>query len=135
SGTAEDDRPATALLDNFEAADVLVLRFASDTPLQPVTWEHALQQVWIPAWEKQMQYQRDALRGMTMVNLPEQLRSAALARRLRNPEGRLLDLAERDDMARGVAACALSLVLLRQGWTFHLSPGRAYCEKDGQTLV
>src|SRR5215472_9645169 len=72
---AGDARPATDLVDNLQMADISTLGAAAESgrPLQPVTWDRTLDQVWIPSWQSQIEAQPEALRGMTVGDLGEQL--------------------------------------------------------------
>jgi heat shock protein HtpX len=133
AGVAEDNRPATDLVDNPDLADISLLR--SGTPgLQPVSWDRALQQVWVPNWQAQVTQQQQALPGMVARDLGQQLVSGELGRRLKANPGVWPTNEERAAMARGLASSALALALNRAGWTFHTLPGEAYCEKDGHRL-
>jgi heat shock protein HtpX len=133
-GVAEDNRLASDLLDNFDSTDTSLFLPLVDHPLKPVAWEDVLGEIWIPGWRRQVASQRDALGDMVVPELLIQLREGHLDRRLRNPEGFLLDQEQRADMAAGVAGCALALALSADGWTFHTMPGEMYCEKKGQRL-
>jgi len=93
-----------------------------------------LNEVWVPHWRDAVDCQKDALSGMTVADIPEQLSNGALVKRIKNPPGVLLDLPQRADAARNVAGCALSLALLHDGWTCHALPGEMYCEKNGQRI-
>jgi Zn-dependent protease with chaperone function len=133
---ASDSRPATELLDNFQLADTNLLSIGGDAgrPLQPVAWDRTLDQVWAPSWQNEVEGQKDALRGLTVRDLWQQLPSGELARRIKNPPGRWPTNAERADLARVLAGAALALALRNAGWTFHTLPGEAYCEKNERSL-
>jgi Zn-dependent protease with chaperone function len=133
---ANDSRPATDLVDNFQHTDTSLLYAVagSDRPLQPVSWEHILDQVWAPSWQRQVASQAEALRGLTVHDLGQQLISGDLARRLKYPQGVWRSDAERAELARGLAASALALSLRNAGWTFHTLPGEAYCQKNERRM-
>jgi hypothetical protein len=102
--------------------------------LQPVDWDHTLKNVWLPAWQAQMDEQPELLKGLVVRELGQNLVSGELDRRVKAAPGVWPSNEERRDTARGVAACGLALALSRAGWTFHTLPGEAYCEKDGRRL-
>ena len=128
-----DPRPATELLANFESCDTSLLT-VTGAALKPVKWEQVLDQVLTPIWARDTQYQKEALRGLTVASLSEQFSSGALARKIKNPHGVRADLPQRVDIARVVAGCALCLALLRDGWRFYTLPGQMYCEKNEHRL-
>lgn len=134
-GIANDTRPATDLLADFEKSDTSLFDDSDGKPvLKTVDWERVFSEVYVPNWQKETEYQKEALRGMSVADLPEQFSNGALVKRIKNPPNVVADLPERTDMARSTAGCALCLVLLRNGWTFHTLPGEMYCEKNGQRL-
>lgn len=131
---AEDNTPASSLLDGLEHADNLLGLSATDQPLRTLAWEDVLQSVWVPVWNKQVSPQAEALRGVTVGQIGYQLYSRALRERLKNPPGIWPTTEQRAEMARGIAGCAFCLVLLRDGWTFHTLPGQMFCEKNGERI-
>jgi len=131
---AEDNAPASSLLDGLEHADNLLGLSAVNQPLRTLAWEDVLQSVWEPVWNKQVSSQAEALRGVTVGQIGHQLYSRALRERLKNPAGVWPTTEQRAEMARAVTGCALCLVLLRDGWTFHTLPGQMFCEKNGERL-
>ena len=131
---AEDNAPASSLLDGLEHADNLLGLSAVDQPLRLLAWEDVLPSVWVPVWNKQVSSQTEALRGVTVGQLGHQLYSRALRERLKNPPGIWPTTEERAEMARGITGCAFCLVLLRAGWTFHTLPGQMFCEKNGERI-
>lgn len=130
----EDNAPASLLLDRLEHADNLLGLSAADQPLRPLAWEDVLQSVWVPLWNKQVNSQTEALRGVTVGQIGQQLYSRALRERLKNPPGIWPTTEQRAEMARGISGCALCLVLLRDDWTFHTLPGQMFCEKNGESI-
>jgi hypothetical protein len=136
ASVAGDSRPATDLVDNFQLADTGLLSAVNDVgrQLQPVAWDRTLDQVWAPIWQSQVDAQSEALRGLRVRDLTQQLTSGELAGRLKNPPGRSPANAERANLAHALAASALALALRNAGWTFHTLPGEAYCEKNGRRL-
>lgn len=126
---AEDTRPATDLLDNLQAVDTSLFHSSTD-PLRPVAWDEALERVWAPSWQAQVNRQRQALEGVNVRDLGSRLKSPELSNRIKN-----LDLGEdRSNVLQAVASCALALALLKDGWTFHTLPGEAFCEKNSKRL-
>ena len=137
----EDGRPATALLVDFEKSDTTLFNNVAAAlgntkvkPLQPLKWEQAFSAVYVPNWKEEAACQQAAFRGLTISDLPEQFSSRALVKKIKNPEGLKGTEPERVDVTRNAVGCALCLVLLRQGWTFHTLPGEMYCEKNGMKL-
>jgi hypothetical protein len=100
--------------------------------LRPVAWNSVCQEVWIPSWTEHLKYQAEAVTGVKVSQLAQQLNSGELRRRLKNPPGVWPTTEERGQIAKGVAGCALALVLLREGWTAHTLPGELYFEKNGR---
>jgi len=133
-GISDDPRPATALLADFGKSDTSLFADPGGTKLMPVSWDRVLIDVYVPTWQEETDYQKDALRGMTMVDVPEQFSNGSLVQRLKNPPDMVADEPQRVDIARNVVGCALCLVLLKNGWTFHALPGEMYAEKDGQKV-
>src|SRR5262249_19642231 len=128
-------RPATNLLADFEQSDAsLFVKELTKVNLKPVKWEQILGDVYVPSWQKEVNCQEEALRGMTVADVPGQFSNGALVKRIKNPPGIVADLPQRVDIARSAVGCALCLALLRDNWTFHTLPGEMYCEKDGQRL-
>lgn len=130
----EDDRPATALLDALETADMALLALESSESLKPLPWDKVLTEVYVPEWEIAVNWQAEALHGLNTANLANELWSGNLRSRLKNPEGIWPTAEERGDMARNLAGCALAVALYQRGWTFHALPGEMYCEKDGYRI-
>ena len=118
----EDNRPATDLLDNYDAADTSLLS-AQVAGLKPVSWDDVVQKVYVANWERQVRSQEEALSGLTIETLGRDLYSWELRNRLKPAPGTWPSNDERDVMARTVAGCAVSLTLLRNGWTVRTAPG------------
>jgi len=131
---AEDNAPASSLLDDLEHADHLLGMSAADQPLRTLAWEDVLQSVWVPVWNKQVSSQAEVLRGVTVGQVGHQLYSRAIRERLKNPPGVWPTTEQRAAMARGITGCAFCLVLLRHGWNFHTLPGQMFCEKDEERI-
>jgi Zn-dependent protease with chaperone function len=131
---AEDNVPASSLLEGLEHADNLLGLSAIDQPLCTLAWEDVLQSVWVPVWNKQISSQTEALRGVTVGQIGQQLYSRALREKLKNPAGVWPTTEQRAEMTRGIAGCAFCLVLLHDGWTFHTLPGQMFCEKNGERI-
>jgi len=128
-------RPATDLFNNLQQTDASLLHAAvTEKPLQPVSWDRVLEQVWIPAWNSEVAEQREALQGLTVRDLGDRLPSGMLSRRLKNAPSVWPSHEELVAHARGLAACALALALYRAGWSFHTLPGEAYCVKAERRL-
>ncbi|MGE5111245.1 MAG: M48 family metallopeptidase [Acidobacteriaceae bacterium] len=127
----EDMRPATVLLEKPESVDCNLFLPVEGSTFAPVRWDEVNQKVWIPAWKETVEFQSEALTGLTVRQLVYQLASGELARRMRNPAGMLLDDAQRISWAAGVAVHAMAFVLATDGWTVHALPGEYYFEKLG----
>jgi hypothetical protein len=134
TGTGQNDGSAADLLEDLDEAEALLAASAVDQAVRPVPWSDVLQRVWIPGWREQAESQKEALRGVTMAKLGDELQSGTLRQRLKNPAGVWPTTEERGQMARAVAGCAFALALLRDGWTFHTLPGEMYCEKNSERL-
>jgi Zn-dependent protease with chaperone function len=133
SGPAEDARPARDLVDNLGLADFSLLK-SGIAPLQPVSWDQTLDDVWVPVWQKQLQRQPELFHGVVVRELGRLLASGELGSRIKPAPGVWPTNEERQNTVRDLAAAALALALRRDGWNFHVMPGEAYCEKDGRRL-
>ena len=68
------------------------------------------------------------------MSLSDQLTSGELVDRIKNPEGVWPTRAEKQNLTKNVASCALALALYRDNWIFHFGPGSAHCEKAENRL-
>ena len=134
-GEAGDGRLATELVDNLFHADTSLFLFDPGVTLKPLDWSQALDQVYIKGWNEQVEFQSDALRGLTFLALGKDLYSGELRNRLKSPPGFLPSTEQRDQMANSLAAAAFSLMLLNDGWTAHANLGEPILfKKEGLTL-
>jgi Zn-dependent protease with chaperone function len=130
----EDSRPATDLLDNYQAADTTL--FSAQVPgLQPVDWQEVVQKVYVPGWQEDVARQAEALRGLTVKALGKELHSWELRNRLKPDPGTWPSNDQRDAMARKTAGCALALALLRNGWAIHTAPGEPVLLQHGSRSI
>jgi len=133
-GAASDDRLATDLLDNYDAADTSLFLTNPGHTLKPIAWEDALPQVYIASWRKTVQSQADALRKLTAASLGKELYSWELRNHLKFP-GMAPSNDQRDSVAIPLAGCALAIALMREGWTPYSAPGEAITfSKNDRTI-
>lgn len=120
---AEDERPATDLLNDLERVDTALFLTAPGIVLRPIPWEAVLDQIHAGQWRAQVAAQADVLRGLTVETLGRQLYSWELRNHLKVPSNTWPSNAERDQVARAVAGSALALALMKDSWQVNTSPG------------
>lgn len=120
---AEDERPATDLLNDLERVDTALFLTAPGIVLHPIPWEAVLDQIYASQWRAQVAAQADVLRGLTVETLGRQLYSWELRNHLKAPPNTWPSNAERDQVARAVAGSALALALMKDLWRVNTSPG------------
>src|SRR5262249_47822149 len=124
------DPPAIDLLNDVPALEAEVLRFMTQKEIglyAPGDWEHVTD-LWLEHWYEDCRIQRHVLEGMTVRSLPDiavDVNAYASRVRTSNPRG------SRVRVLIGAVGEALTLVLVRRGWTVSAPPGELVTARWG----
>jgi Zn-dependent protease with chaperone function len=127
--------PALSLLNDVLATEFSFLNVLNPTlpvhKLQAISWSETVTKVMIPLWTRFVTEYAHLLEGVTTTNLIDAVsRSRETGRQIRDPNGMLLDPAQRVARAHTLFGAALGLRLVAEGWTVHHPPGTLVFERD-----
>jgi heat shock protein HtpX len=102
-----------------------MLRESQGRRFIPVEWDHVGAQVLVPDWTKRLSSDISKWQGATIFGLPEAIAEADLREfgRKFSPASRLPSREELLEYGLGSFGAALSLALIKQGWTISSFPG------------
>lgn len=128
-GTIPDPDPsALSLIENAAALEASLLhqQFSQAAPegFKSVAWESAGETVYLPQWRMLVNANREILGEVTLTQLPVLSKDpAAVAQRLRTPQGQALHPDSQEGFLGYVAGAAITLLLREAGWTMVALPG------------
>jgi heat shock protein HtpX len=122
----QDVRPSLSLLrdlDKLEASFLAILAGPETVRnIQPISWDKVGGNVWIPLWQEHIDAHQNILQGVRVHSLPEILSDPESKQRL------LAGTAETEEenqnrFLEGLIGAALAIILAREGWQLHATPG------------
>jgi heat shock protein HtpX len=133
------EAPMISLIDNLDSLELDLLKILvpalAKSELKPMTWETAGYEVFIPIWRKQVESFARILATRTLAGLPGLVKEPkAIANKVQNPPGMLLNPTQRDGRALEILSCAMTLSLVDHGWTLTMQPGIFYLEREEKRL-
>jgi heat shock protein HtpX len=136
---AEDNQPASTLIENLPATEVKFVERGLPDPvpggLKYVKWSDVATLLAIPAWQKFVAEYAEPLRGVTADSLPDQVpKFREIGARIRDPKGMLLSPPQRTARAGLLFAAALCLRLINTGWQLQIEPGIFHLRRGNQDL-
>ena len=129
---------AITLLENVTQLEYELLlpiaKRANIQNLKAVNWDELLERVYLPSWKSVVSQQEAVLTGLTPRALPERSRNMhKLEERLSGAEK--MSPKNRSNLIISAVGAALSLGLIKQGWTAQKSPGEPVSlSKDGKSI-
>lgn len=135
-GPDQNDQPPAILLlgesETWESALFKPLESNLGKKLEPAGWENLGQLVYWPRWEKVVQKHQSDLAGITLGSLPEFPGGwEELSGKLAVTTERAFDPVEKNNYFAYVVGAAITVSLVKQGWSFDVSPGVAISVKSG----
>ena len=125
--TPPETQPAITLIENLPATEMKFVReCVEDVPtnLNYVPVDKMATGVAIPSWEKFVTEYAEALKGVTVETVPNQLANLReIGSRIRDPKGMLLSPHQRTVRAGRLFASAVALLMIRNGWELQVQPG------------
>jgi Zn-dependent protease with chaperone function len=136
---SSETRPALALIDHIEQAEVRVVLDLLRDPratLKPVGWDDIASAVWLPTWREELAPHARVLAGMTPLRLSSAVEGAdALADATRQGPAILSPEAERRRVAR-LLGMWLVAHLADRGFAIRAPPGLAVvAEREGSVVL
>jgi len=130
-----DSTLAITLLDGIDGMEIQLLQAIDPdrnvSILRSVSWERIGPEVYVPAWRELARGHAALLADYTVERLPEAVANLdQIARRMRDPPGRLLTRQQRIEGAAQLLWLALALALCDHGWQLHTAPGEFYVERE-----
>ena len=123
------EAPAVALLNGLPEVENELLNFmlpaSRNRKFIPVDWDQVGSQVLLPDWTKRLSRDVSKWQSATIYDLPDAIAAANLREFGRKfaPESRLPSQEELVEYGLGSFGAALSLALVKQGWTISSLPG------------
>jgi Peptidase family M48 len=131
-----DNQPAISLFNDLKSLEANLLQKIlpnlAIAELKPMAWETAGSEVFVPIWRKQIAEFSPLLSEKTVASIPECL--CAVADKILNPPGMLLNRAQREAEAAGLLVSAFTLSLLDHGWNLYIQPGHFYLTRGDSKL-
>jgi Zn-dependent protease with chaperone function len=135
---AAEDPPAISLLEDVAAIETTMLTMMTERPdlvtkLKPISWDRVAQEVWIPRWKEVCAGAVEPLRAILVGEMGEAVgRTAELGRRsAREP----ITQDEANVRGRAVLGGALTLCLVREGWSLNADPGAEVSVRRGADVL
>jgi heat shock protein HtpX len=133
------DAPMISVIDNLDSLESDLLKMLvpalAKSELKPMNWETAGLGVFVPMWRKQVEGFVRFLATRTLAALPGLVKEPkAIANKVPNPPGMLLNQAQRDARALEILSFALTLSLLDHDWKLMMQPGTFYLECEHKKL-
>jgi len=124
----DSGQPMISLFDDLAPLETSILKklipAAAGADLKPLNWQTAGDDIYIPAWRKQVEPFLNFLSAKKLGELPMlALQINPLANMIPNPQGVRLNQKQRDARAADVLTCAFALCLLQNGWKLIVEPG------------
>jgi hypothetical protein len=88
----------------------------------PIKWGDLVTRFYIPNWQAEISQQRSALAGVTPESLPEVAKNLGSFKRKINSADGFTDQ-QRQSLSYHIIGVALTLALMKQGWTIQTTPG------------
>ena len=128
-GPVDDGAPAVSLLDDVTVLEAELLQFLNPTvkvaEMKSADWEQIVPQVYVPSWRRFVTEYAQLLEGVTTEGLPQKVKAVReMGASIRDPQGMLLDPAQRAQRAGTLLWMALAVALVDSGWEAELNIGK-----------